>query len=248
MSSANNFVEAVRLAELDSALARGDQRRLILEVGAGNGWQARELERRGFSVKAVDVPEGPYTAGRVWPVQDYDGRRLPYDDESFECIFSSNVLEHVPALHELLIEQLRVLKRGGSMIHVVPSSSWRFWTSITYYPHVLRKLLAKVRPRPTSTNDGATSGPPQSKRSLMQMLWSPPHGVETSTWAELRQFSRGAWTRVFSELPVVELKHWPAGVFYSGYEIMGFAVSLSMRQKLSPVLGSSCHVFSMRKP
>ena len=44
----------------------------ILEVGAGTGEQACELARRGFSVKAIDVPTSEYGRHRVFEVQDYD--------------------------------------------------------------------------------------------------------------------------------------------------------------------------------
>ena len=41
----------------------------------------------------------------------YDGVNLPFDDESFDCIFSSEVFEHVLLLDEVLSEMNGVLKR-----------------------------------------------------------------------------------------------------------------------------------------
>lgn len=50
----------------------------------------------------------------------YDGKTLPFKDESFESVFSSEVLEHVFNLSEMLDELHRVLKPGGNMLLTVP--------------------------------------------------------------------------------------------------------------------------------
>lgn len=50
----------------------------------------------------------------------YDGKTLPFKDESFESVFSSEVLEHVFNLSEILGELHRVLKPGGNMLLTVP--------------------------------------------------------------------------------------------------------------------------------
>lgn len=50
----------------------------------------------------------------------YDGKTLPFDDASFDCIFSSEVFEHIFNLPEILGELYRVLKPGGNMLITVP--------------------------------------------------------------------------------------------------------------------------------
>jgi SAM-dependent methyltransferase len=50
----------------------------------------------------------------------YDGKHLPFDNDSFDVIFSSEVFEHVFNLHELLLEIRRVLKPGGKLIFTCP--------------------------------------------------------------------------------------------------------------------------------
>src|SRR5262245_53622059 len=114
MSDPHSFIELLRLVELQSAIRDVPAAARVLELGAGTGWQARELSRRGYAVEAVDIPDGHYTRARIWPVRDYDGRRLPFEDGSFDLVFSSNVLEHVEGLPEHLAEQRRVLKEGGA--------------------------------------------------------------------------------------------------------------------------------------
>lgn len=50
----------------------------------------------------------------------YDGTTLPFDDASFDSIFSSEVFEHIFNLPEILNELHRVLKPGGHMLVTVP--------------------------------------------------------------------------------------------------------------------------------
>jgi ubiquinone/menaquinone biosynthesis C-methylase UbiE len=50
----------------------------------------------------------------------YDGHTLPFKNETFDCILSNEVLEHVPNLRESLTELNRVLKPGGKIMVTVP--------------------------------------------------------------------------------------------------------------------------------
>jgi SAM-dependent methyltransferase len=50
----------------------------------------------------------------------YDGRRIPFNDETFDSIFSSEVIEHVFNLNEVLVELNRVLKTGGKILITCP--------------------------------------------------------------------------------------------------------------------------------
>lgn len=50
----------------------------------------------------------------------YDGKTLPFQDESFDGIFSSEVFEHIFNLEEIIRELNRVLKPGGQMLITVP--------------------------------------------------------------------------------------------------------------------------------
>jgi SAM-dependent methyltransferase len=50
----------------------------------------------------------------------YDGKTIPFDDNSFDSIFSSEVFEHVFNLEEILNELFRVLKPGGIILITCP--------------------------------------------------------------------------------------------------------------------------------
>ena len=50
----------------------------------------------------------------------YDGKRVPFEDASFDSIFSSEVFEHVFNLPDVLTELRRVLKPGGLILVTCP--------------------------------------------------------------------------------------------------------------------------------
>jgi len=50
----------------------------------------------------------------------YDGKRIPFDDESFDACVTFEVLEHVFNPDEILVELRRVIKTGGKLMLSVP--------------------------------------------------------------------------------------------------------------------------------
>lgn len=50
----------------------------------------------------------------------YDGKVIPFQDDRFDSIFSSEVFEHIFNLEEILTELHRVLKPGGHMLITLP--------------------------------------------------------------------------------------------------------------------------------
>jgi SAM-dependent methyltransferase len=50
----------------------------------------------------------------------YDGKKLPFADNKFDSIFSSEVFEHLFNLPEILLELIRVLKPGGRLLITCP--------------------------------------------------------------------------------------------------------------------------------
>jgi len=50
----------------------------------------------------------------------YDGKSIPFDNETFDSILTSEVLEHVPDVDETLKELTRVLKPNGKILITVP--------------------------------------------------------------------------------------------------------------------------------
>lgn len=57
---------------------------------------------------------------KVKPDNFWDGKSLPFTDNTFDCIFCTEVLEHVPDTISFLMEAQRVLKPGGTFFFTTP--------------------------------------------------------------------------------------------------------------------------------
>ncbi len=77
----------------------------------------------------------------------YDGKRLPFENETFDTVLSVEVLEHTPEPQLLVSEMARVLKRGGTLIVSAPFS-FRLHEEphdyFRYTPHGMREMLARA--------------------------------------------------------------------------------------------------------
>jgi ubiquinone/menaquinone biosynthesis C-methylase UbiE len=220
----------------------------ILEVGAGAGWQAKILADEGFSVVAIDVPETPYSQERAWPVLTYDGSNLPFRDGQFDVVFSSHVLEHVSDLENFQTEVKRVLKTSGTAIHVLPTATWRFWTSIAYYVFLVTKvvelLLAGSRAaKPAKMINARVS---TLRQNRARALFPSRHGETGNVITELYLFSRLRWLPLFDRTGWVVERYRPSGIFYTGYTLLGSKLSIRLRRQASYLFGSSSHVFCLR--
>lgn len=108
----------------DHYAARLRARRVMdLGCGAGDSVDLFRSVEAGVSWVGVDIEESPEVAGRTRADAEFvtfDGRRLPFGDESFELVYCKQVLEHVEHPRELLAEVARVLSPGG---HLAGSTS-----------------------------------------------------------------------------------------------------------------------------
>lgn len=217
----------------------------LLELGAGDGWQARALDANGFRTVAIDIDNEREDAGRHFDVHRYDGRVLPFPDGSFDVVFSSNVLEHLLDFPAIQREIARVLRPGGIALHCLPTATWRWVTTLTHPFYalrwVIRRLLAAT-PAPSSVRlrhpfDLGFLG------MLRTGLFSPRHGEEGSLVSEHWLFSRWAWQRRFRDCRWMVRRRIPCGLFYSGNELCGSALSATSRRRLAKLFGSSTALY-----
>lgn len=92
----------------------------LLDFGCG-----RKPFENLFSVTAyigVDIEETGHDHKNSKVDVYYDGKHLPFNDESFDSLFCSEVLEHVFNPDEILSELNRVLKPGAKALITVPFS------------------------------------------------------------------------------------------------------------------------------
>lgn len=247
MTGQSNILNAIRSAEILGTCDVFPKPGKLLELGGSDGFQARILADGGWSVASIDLGTRRKRATH-FPVQDYDGHRIPFDDESFDGVFSSNVLEHIPHLTETLAETRRVLRPGGLAVHLLPSPAWRFWTIVSHYPHLVRRFSSKLFPADKTPT--ATFAPPVGRASLKSTLLRAaglsPHGEYPNALTELYYFSRSRWEREFRASGFEIVSCTRGNLFYTGHLLLP-ALDVSIRRKLASVMGSACHVFVLLK-
>lgn len=111
-SAHQNYISgrrAVVLAERLAELMPPDS--TVLDVGCGDGEIAWLLShrRRDLRISGVDVL---VREGTRIPVEAFDGRTLPFADESFDVVSFVDILHHCEQPLELLREARRVARRA----------------------------------------------------------------------------------------------------------------------------------------
>jgi SAM-dependent methyltransferase len=217
----------------------------VLEIGGGTGWQARDLVEAGYNVRAVDVEAKP----AVFPVEIYDGHRLPCADRSCDVVFSSNVLEHVPHIDAFQAEIRRVLKPGGIVVHLMPTPTWRLATLLAHYPWLVRAALSALK-RDATSSDAAHVRHAAAAHGPLFLLWrvmlSPRHGETGNAVSELWHFSGRRWTGLFARHGWRIVEQRSNELFYTGYNLLGSRLSFSARRRLARVLGGSCRIYVLK--
>ena len=246
----------LREIELNRALPFIQQGSKILEIGAGAGWQAIVFSDKGFDIEAIDVQESGYAKTAVFRVQFYDGKTIPYPDQHFDVVFSSNGLQHIPHMKVFQAEIKRVLKPGGIAVHIMPSVSWRFWTALSYYPNMFKKLgklfqSNNNKPAEVDERSSQVLAHKLKNRSvpirLFRAMYPKRLGEHGNVFSELFLFSKTGW-KGFFENTDWKLDHCKnSQLFYTGYQLLGKRLGLKTRKVLSNILGSSCSIFVLSK-
>ncbi|MGH9463049.1 MAG: bifunctional 2-polyprenyl-6-hydroxyphenol methylase/3-demethylubiquinol 3-O-methyltransferase UbiG [Vicinamibacteria bacterium] len=104
----------------------------VLDVGCGGGLLTEELLRRGLHVTGADIVEGALRrateharSGGLMPLYvRARGERLPFSDATFSAVLSSDFLEHVGDLHDVVREAARVLAPGGLFLYDTINRTW----------------------------------------------------------------------------------------------------------------------------
>jgi SAM-dependent methyltransferase len=239
------FIErlhALRSSELKSTFAACPPRVFChgLELGAGDGYQSRLLTHWIESLVSTDYATSalpPHDEERITYMQcDAEQLGNTFPPRSFDIIFSSNMMEHLPDPHHALAGIHTVLNDNGITIHILPNVLWKA-TQVALYPlgrlysslsrdGLLKRFQRMMRtsPRITQrdlpermslpTNNPKTSRP--ARHYLMTWLIPEPHGVSRTNREEFHALSQKRWIDEFNHagFDVVVIRRGPVA---SGY-------------------------------
>ena len=254
----NQALERIRFCEIKAVQTFIPPGSSVLEIGGSNGFQASQMAKSGCVVTSIDLAARQRSDRQYFPVIDYDGEQLPFSENSFDVVYSSNVLEHVERLEVTLAEIQRVLRKHGIAIHVLPTPTWRIWTSLTHYPFLCKLIARRIgllvskdgtRRSQSATRSKSVAQIAQQKGALYvvrRALYAGSHGVYPSAFSELYYFSEQRWRQVFIESGFEVTSVNPAGIFYTGYQTLPH-LPMTYRRILARVLNSACKIYVMRR-
>ncbi len=96
----------------------------IIEVGCGGGIFCEYISKRGYNVLGIDISPGAVSVAQEHAsmnnltanYQTASVYELPFADESFDVVMSSDFLEHIEDLETAIYEMIRILKHNGLFI------------------------------------------------------------------------------------------------------------------------------------
>lgn len=241
----------------------------LLEIGGGNGFLAQRLAEMGFDIISIDPkPRQP----AFYPVQHGHCDNLDFADDSFDAIFSSNVLEHVDDLPAALAEMKRVLKPNGTMIHTMPTPFTTVLTMITQpigylfglgfvFNQIIKFLTSRLRLSPKSCSNDSR-GPPSGSVNMslnrttvattlkmlnpLRLIVCPPHGTSPSCLTELRDWRPDAWKKKFQQAGFRVNAVVDLPMTYSRHSVLPFCL-ITLRKHLAASGKTSCRAFVVQK-
>jgi ubiquinone/menaquinone biosynthesis C-methylase UbiE len=111
----------------------------VLEIGAGIGTDLAQFAKNGAIVSDLDLSLGHLEHARAnfrargleGTFKHGDGETLPFEDHSFDVVYSNGVIHHTPNTQDVINEIYRVLKPGGkAIIMVYAENSLHYWRQL----------------------------------------------------------------------------------------------------------------------
>lgn len=98
---------------------------LLLDVGCGNGNAMERFKERGWQVVGTDFDAKAVNEAKDKGLDVHLGdlKELAFPGNTFDVVFLSHVIEHVPFPIDALSEYYRILKPGGYLIAITPNAN-----------------------------------------------------------------------------------------------------------------------------
>ena len=112
----------------------------VLEVGCGTGLILKEIEPIANRAAGIDISPGMLEQAkkRGLDVQVASATKLPFEDASFDVVYSFKVLAHVEDIEDAMCEVARVLRPGGrAALEFYNKRSLRYLIKRLKQPHAV---------------------------------------------------------------------------------------------------------------
>jgi ubiquinone/menaquinone biosynthesis C-methylase UbiE len=193
-----------------------------LELGAGIGFGSALISSISEKVTATDLDQiDPETHSpgldktrrflAKLGISNVDvlaasAEEIPMPDSSFDFIFSSHVLEHIPNKRKSLAEVERLLKPGGIFFCVVPTRTERLYSIIAFYISLLKRIPSILFRAKTVSHQPDFQPAAKTNTFSKRSRWFPPvHGTADKYFDEIKNWSFPRWKRMLYECNQMEM-------------------------------------------
>ena len=212
--------EKIRQVEWDALKKHIPRKSKFLDVGCGTGYAMRKATDELACVSfGVDPEPGAHGVGRYsdnstlgLSIKKGFAEKIDYDDETFDVVYCSHVLEHVNDEQKSLNEMKRVLKKGGTLIIGMPTSNmaWvNFYTDFLFTTHhrvfnVVFQIFPFIK---------------TGKTPLINMIIPHSHSahIAKTIFFDLRHYKVDNWKSIVSKVFKIEKILLPAFYPYPQY-------------------------------
>lgn len=160
----------------------------LLEIGGGLGTDLAQFARHGARTTDLDLSLGHLRLaeenfrlrGLRGRFVHHDAERLPFDDETFDVVYSNGVIHHTPNTRAVVREIRRVLRPGGkAIVMVYAEHSLHYWRNLVWAIGIKEEALrtysmGEIMSRSVERSDNAGARPlvkvytPRRLRSLFE--------------------------------------------------------------------------------
>jgi SAM-dependent methyltransferase len=104
----------------------------VLDVGAGEGYFSRRMKELGMQVEACDFLTENFKCADIPILKANLNEAIPCESDTYDCVVSIEVVEHIENHFRFMSELMRVLKPGGVAIITTPNvlnlpARWHFY-------------------------------------------------------------------------------------------------------------------------
>ena len=96
--------------------------KFVLDVGSGDGYMLDLLKQRGIRAIGLSMNDEDIDIcrGKGYEMVKTDMSFLPFEDNTFDCVWACRVIEHSPMPLLTLMEFKRVVKPNGIIVLAIP--------------------------------------------------------------------------------------------------------------------------------
>ena len=163
----------------------------VLELGCGTGMILKEIHPIAKSAKGIDISPGMLEQAKARGLDVVEGSatELPYDDCSFDLVYSFKVLAHIEQIEDAMSEVSRVLRPGG------------FAFLEFYNPRSIRGLIKRLK-SPTAVSEQTNDEEVYTRYDTLDAVKTYlPDSLKVSSIHGVRVFTPAA---LFHKVPIVK--------------------------------------------